>query len=138
MKKVLLPIDGTRRSLQTITWLKENYKPEEVNITMFMVTDPVGEMEIKAKYTSAQEYMMSVMKRSSKSELIDPGYKVDYETAYGNPGEEIVKFAKKGKFDAIIMTKSTKEGWLSTIGSVTTYCVKYADTVVMIIPEKQQ
>ena len=136
MKKVLLPIDGTRRSLQTIDWLKANYKPEDVEITMFMVTDSVGEMELKAKYTSAQEYMMSVMKHSSDDELVDLGYKVDFETAYGNPGEEIVKYAKKGKFDAIIMTKSTKDGWFSTNGSVTTYCVKYADTVVMIIPEK--
>jgi len=105
MKKVLLPIDGTRRSLQTVDWLKDNYKPDEV-------------------------------KHSSDDELVDLGYKVDYETAYGNPGEEIVKYAKKEKFDAIIMTKSTKDGWFSTIGSVTTYCVKYADTVVMIIPEK--
>lgn len=134
MKKILLPIDGTKRSVQTIDWVKDNYKKEEVSITLMMVTDALEEFTLKEKYTSAQEFMMSTMKRDAKK-LVEAGFDVSYNAEYGGPGECIVKYAKKEKFDSIIMMKSTKDGWISTIGSVTAYVVKYASTLVMIIPE---
>lgn len=37
MKKLLLPIDGTKRSLQTIDWVLNNYNAEEVSVTLMMV-----------------------------------------------------------------------------------------------------
>ncbi len=136
MKKYLLPIDGTKRGAQTVEWIMENYKSDEVSVTLMMVVDSKLEFEVKETYKeSAQEYMMATLKKDAKA-LIEKGYEVEYHTAYGAPGEKIVEFAKKEKFDAIVMTKSTKDGWLSTIGSVTANVVKYASNLVMIIPEK--
>jgi nucleotide-binding universal stress UspA family protein len=137
MKKLLLPVDGTKRGAQTVDWVIENYKAEDVSVTLMMVVDSKQEFEVKETYKeSAQEYMMTTLKKEAK-QLIEKGYAVEYKTDYGAPGEQIVRYAKKENFDAIIMTKSTKDGWLSTIGSVTANVVKYASNLVMIIPEKQ-
>lgn len=137
MKKLLLPVDGTKRGAQTVDWVIENYKAEDVSVTLMMVVDSKQEFEVKETYKeSAQEYMMTTLKKEAK-QLIGKGYAVEYKTDYGAPGEQIVRYAKKENFDAIIMTKSTKDGWLSTIGSVTANVVKYASNLVMIIPEKQ-
>ena len=134
MKKLLLPIDGTKLSLQTIDWVLNNYNAKEVSVTLMMVADSMDVFEMKDKATSAQDYMMRTMKHDAQA-LINNGFDVSFDTEYGQAGDQIVKYAKKEAFDAIIMTKSTKEGWFSTIGSVTANVVKYASTLVMIIPE---
>ena len=58
MKKLLLPIDGTKRSLQTIDWVLNNYNAKEVSVTLMMVADSMDVFEMKDKATSAQDYMM--------------------------------------------------------------------------------
>ncbi len=135
LKKLLLPIDGTSRSLKTISWVSENVQPDDVEVTIMMVVDSVDEFQLEGVYTSAQEYMGHKFEKYAQP-LIDKGYTIHYEGAYGKAGDEICEYAKKKKMDAIILTKSTKKNWLDTIGSVTTYVVKYASTLVMIIPEK--
>lgn len=134
MKQLLLPIDGTKRSFRTVSWVMNNYKPDEVEITVMMVVDSINELDIKQSHTSAQEYMQMKLKEVSDA-LTEAGYTLKLEAGYGDPGETICAYAKKNNIDAMIMTKSTKKGWLSTIGSVTTYAVKYASVPVIIIPE---
>ena len=48
---------------------------------------------------------------------------------------EIVKRAIMNSIDIIIMTKSTKKGLTRMIGSVTSYVVRNAPCIVMIVPE---
>lgn len=134
MKKLLLPVDGSQRSLQTVSWVMNNYSTDEVEITLMMVIDSIGELDVKQSHSSAQEYMRIKLKNVS-SKLEEVGYVLTLEADYGDPGEKICEYAKKHKIDGIIMTKSTKKGWLSTIGSVTTYVVKYAGVPITIIPE---
>ncbi|MFR6379297.1 MAG: hypothetical protein ACLUNZ_05295 [Evtepia sp.] len=38
MKKILLPIDGSPRSLRTIQEIKQSYDPKETEITILLVT----------------------------------------------------------------------------------------------------
>jgi nucleotide-binding universal stress UspA family protein len=133
MKKILLPLDGTERSKKTITWIIDNYDPKEVELTLMMCTDMLKQMEIKEEYSVAH-YMSTTLNRMNDP-LEKEGFTFEHYTTYGKPGEEIVKYAKENGFDLIVMTKSTKKGWLDTIGSVTAYTVKYAPCAVLIIPE---
>ena len=134
MKQILLPIDGSERSLKAITWVQENYQPEDIEVTIVMVTDSLSQLNIKQNHTSATEHMMNMMNKYASS-LIEKGYTVHQEPLFGDAGEQVVEFAKEHDVDAIVMTKSTKHNWLDTIGSVTTYVVKYSPVLVMIIPE---
>lgn len=134
MKKLVLPIDGTKRSLQTITWVAENYNPEETEITVIMVADAVTELDLKQKYSSATHYMITTLQRDAKL-LEEKGFHVNLEALFGDPGKKIIEYTKNNKTDAIIMTKSTKDNWFDSIGSVTNYIVKYATCLVSIIPE---
>lgn len=136
MKKLVLPIDGTKRSLQTISWVANNYKPEDVEVTIIMVADTVTELDLKQKYSSAAHYMITTLKRDAKL-LEDAGFTVNFEALFGDPGKKVVEYTNKMKTDEIVMTKSTKDNWFDSIGSVTNYVVKYASCVVSIIPENK-
>ncbi|MBB5183083.1 universal stress protein [Catenisphaera adipataccumulans] len=136
MKKLILPIDGTKRSLQTATWVMNTYSTEEVEIVIVMVADSMDELRYQQEYNSAAQYMITTLKRNC-GVLKEKGYQVSFEALFGDPGKEICDYAKENKADIIVMTKSTKENWFDTIGSVTTYVVKYAKCPVMIIPENK-
>ena len=55
-------------------------------------------------------------------------YKVDTALRFGNPGPEIIGFAKEGGFDAILMTRSSR-GCTQKMGSVSTYIVRNASFI---------
>ena len=57
-----------------------------------------------------------------------PEYKVDTALRFGNPGPEIIGFAKEGGFDAILMTRSSR-GCTQKMGSVSTYIVRNASFI---------
>ena len=61
--------------------------------------------------------------------------KLSCEFGLIDPGTEIVKRAVMNSTDIIIMTKSTKKGLTRMIGSVTSYVVRNAPCIVMIVPE---
>lgn len=134
MKNLLLPIDGSERSLRSVELVKEIYKPSEVYINILMVREdvigPLPEQSLEPNQGLAREKMQEV------AGLLD-GYNINPEIIFGRAGEEIVRYAKREDIDIIIMTKSTKKGWIQTIGSVTAYVVKYAPCMVLIAPEEQ-
>lgn len=134
MKQIVLPIDGTERSLKTISWVEENYKPEDIEVTILMVADSLSQLNIKQNHTSATEHMINMMNKYASS-LIEKGYTVHKEPLFGDAGEQVVEYANEHEVDAIVMTKSTKHNWFDSIGSVTTHVVKYSPVLVMIIPE---
>lgn len=37
MLKLLVPIDGSERSKQSIDWIKDRYKSQEVSVTLLIV-----------------------------------------------------------------------------------------------------
>ena len=73
--------------------------------------------------------------RMDETKALLDGYDVEASIIFGRAGDEVVKCAKKEDMDMIVMTKSTKKGWVQAIGSVTSYVVKYAPCMVIIVPE---
>lgn len=131
MKQILLPIDGSKRSIKSIDLVKSLYSPEQVDISIIFVLEDDG-IRSKSDYEQMKEDMMPFLNEvAAKLE----GYNVKKYVRAGSPGEEILKFSESDETDIIIMTKSTRKGWTQMIGSVTKYVVKYAKCIVMIIPE---
>lgn len=144
MKKILLPIDGSPRSLRAIKTVKETYIPGDTEITILLVTQearpsamtdengevsPMGEHEeIQIDPQAAEESRLLL---ESFARML-PGYSVDVALRFGTPGPEIVQFAKEGAFDSILMTRSSR-GATQKLGSVSTYVVGNASFVTITV-----
>lgn len=123
MKKVLLPIDGSKRSIRTVEMVKQFCDPAECEIVIAKVIGAqlyLNSMdEIKHRAEKAQPELNSV------AEML-PGFQVKTQVLLGSaPGVEIVEYAKEIGAEAIIMTRSSR-GPLRKLGSVATYIVKNA------------
>ena len=125
MKKILLPIDGSIRSLRSIQMAKQFYRPEEAEITILTVLP--GETRLdpdrKRKIQEELDAWANLLK----------GYRVKTAIRQGFPGPEIVRFAESGFYDAILMTRASRSSQ-HKLGSVASYIVRevpYLDVLVM-------
>lgn len=133
MKKILIPLDGTERSMHSIDLVKSLYKKEDIEIyLMYVKEDMRKSMLLEDNLIDAEKEMLKVTTPAIR-EL--EGYKLHCEFGITDAGSEIVKNAIMNEIDIIVMTKSTKKGLVRMIGSVTNYVVKNAPCIVMIVPE---
>jgi Universal stress protein UspA and related nucleotide-binding proteins len=133
MRKILLPIDGSERSMKAIDWVESRYSPEDVDITILIVREDLNDMWSQEEYEQAKLESQPILQKNAS---LLKKFTVNTQFRFGRAGEEIVAFAKRNNIDTIVMTKSTKSGLLRFIGSVATHVVKYADCVVVIVPER--
>ncbi|UZQ50800.1 universal stress protein [Clostridium kluyveri] len=133
-RKILIPVDGTDRSMHSLDWIKKLFEKDEIQVTlmnvveMFMAKDTM----IKDKMYRAQQTSHRVLDKAEK-EL--EGYEVEKYLTFGYADDRILKKAEQDKFDMIVMTRSTKTALDRMIGSVTSKIIKNANTLVAIIPE---
>jgi len=134
MKKILLPVDGSSRSLKTVEAVRQIFSPDEVEI-------------IIVKVISAQLYINSMDEikhnaEKARPELEEvasmlPEYKVKTQVLLGSaPGVEIVEYAKEAEIDTIVMTRSTR-GPIRKLGSVATYICKNASFLNVIVMKEE-
>lgn len=144
MKKLLLPIDGSPRSLRAIQVVKQSYSPDETEVTILLVvpearpskmTDENDEVtpmpdhdEIVTDPQTAEEARLLV---ESFAKML-PAFKTETALRFGKPGPEIVNFAKDGTFDSILMTRSSR-GSTQKLGSVSTSVVHNASFITTTV-----
>jgi nucleotide-binding universal stress UspA family protein len=133
-RRILVPIDGTERSMRSFDFVKSIFPKESTEIILMNVKELViiDGMTISDELRVAEEIGKEILD-SAEKEL--EGYSVNKYFTFGYAGDEIVKKAKEENVDFIVMTKSTKKGLTRIIGSVTVSVVKHAKCIVMIVPE---
>lgn len=129
MKNVLLPLDGSARSLRTIDMLKQIYSPEQVAVTLVMVLS--DQMHIDGQFERERIRRKAEQEMATFAALLE-GWTVDTVLLRGNPGPEVVQFAREKGYDTLIMTRSSR-GPLQKLGSVATYIVRHAQFLDLII-----
>ena len=134
MKKVLLPIDGSKRSIRTVNAVKQLCDPKDCEITIVKVISAqlyINSMdEIKHNAEKARPELDSV------AEML-PGYTVKTQVLLGSaPGVEVVEYAKENDVDMLIMTRSSR-GPLRKLGSVATYIVRNASFLDIIVMHEE-
>lgn len=132
--KILVPLDGTERSMHSLDWVKKLFKENEVEITLINVIELVlinDKIDLDQRY-HAEKISNELLEKAAQNLN---GYDIKKYCTFGYAADKILKKAKLDKFDMIIMTKSTKKGLDKIIGSVTSKVVKNADTLIMIVPE---
>lgn len=129
MKKLLLPLDGSSRSLRTIDMVKKTFSPDQVSVTILMVLPNPLSMEAQLGIARTDD---TAQKELDTFIGMLPGYQVTTALRKGTPGPEIVKFAQEEGFDSLCMTRATR-GFLQKMGSVANYIVKNAPFLDLFI-----
>ncbi len=132
MKKILLPLEDTERSLKALHYTKKNYPPSDAELVLMMVDERLG-------YSVKSEAEAQALKEiDEKLELIAQtleDYKVSTVSAVGKAGIRITRTARETGADLIVMTKSSKADMLSSIGTTTEYVINNAPCDVVIVSE---
>ena len=132
MKKILLPIEETERSLKALQYVQKHYSPEEAELVLMMIDESLG-YSVKSEAESAA--------RKELEEKLDvvaaalEGYKITKLAAVGKAGVRIARAVRETGADLIIMTKSSKEDMLSSIGTTAEYVINNAPCDVVIVSE---
>lgn len=132
MKRILLPLEETERSLKAVHYIKENYKPEDVEIILLMADEKLGfgvKSEAEAEATKIIEDKLKVIADSLED------YTVKTMAATGKAGVRITRAAKETGSDLVVMTKSSKEDMLNSIGSTTEYVINNCPCDIVIVSE---
>ena len=133
-KKILVPIDGTERSMHSLEFIKGIFDKDSVDIEVMNVKELVfiDGISLSEEIKNSEALGRKIL---DKAEEIMEGCNVSVYFTFGYPGDEIIRKAKEDDIDIIVMTKSTKKGLTRMIGSVTASVVKQAKCIVMIVPE---
>lgn len=134
MRKILLPIDGSKRSIRTVEFVKQSIRPEDCEITV-------------VKVIGAQLYLNSMEEIKYRAEQVRPeldavadmlkGYQVNTQVLLGSsPGVEIVEYAREMGADIIVMTRSSR-GPIRKLGSVAAHIVKNASFLDVFVMREE-
>jgi len=135
--RILIPLDGSEKSTHSIDWLKSFYGKEDVEITLMNIAQVIYASEAEAVAVISE---MGIAKGASNRALDEgekklEGYEVEKLSVYGPIADRILKEAVEGKYDMIIMTKSSVKGVSRIIGSVTSKVVRNSQVAVVVVPE---
>ena len=132
--KVLIPLDGSEKSMHSIDWLKKFFSHEDVEVTLMVVTEVILTKEIIVANLLESIGHESEQILDNASKMLE-GYDVTKLTGTGRTSDLILREARDGNYDLIIMTKSSVKGISRIIGSVTTKVVRNSEVAVVVIPE---
>ncbi len=132
MKRILLPIDETTRSLVALSQVKKLFSPEDAEIVLMMVDE-------RLDYTASRDKNeIAYSNLEQKLDLIAgalDGYRIIKRPEIGKAGQRIVKCARDLGVDLIVMTKSSKDDMKYSLGKTTEYVVTHAGCNVMVASE---
>ena len=135
-KKILVPLDGSSNSMRGLDRAIEIAKGSNAEITGFYVFHlPVAagiKYTAKMKENAQRKAVKAIGPAMNKTQKAGAVFK--YKTGGGNTGSEIVKFAKNGKFDMIVIgargVGGAKEAFL---GSTSNYVMHKTKVPVLVV-----
>lgn len=131
MKHLLIPIDGSKASIQAITSIQTIFTPSHVDITLLTVREDVDSTSSVVLH-QMEESTMPMLEQAAK---LLPEYTVNKAVAFGIAGNTIIRYAKEHKVDIIAIAKRTHPALSMFLGSVAVHLVKYAHCPVIVLPE---
>ena len=134
MKRILVPVDGSPRSLIALEQLKTTFTPKAFEVVLVMVRENTGYALSLGEEAEIREELDK--KLNSIARTIDK-YSVITRSAVGRAGARVIEAAKEFGAEMIVMTKSTKPGAGSTIGLTASYIIRHAQCDVMIVKETE-
>ena len=134
MRRILVPIDGSSRSLTALKQINNSFSPEDFEIILVMVYDALEYLMTVDEEDSAMKELNEKLEMVEKKVLSE--FKVVKKALIGTPGRKIIECAGAMNVDLILITKSTDENKAEYIGSTASYIIRYANCAVLVAKEK--
>ncbi len=140
-QKILAPLDGSQTGECTLAHIKEVATGCQVaKVVLLFVVEPLHQVyEVDADFLRdaakradayAQNYLASIASRLKKD-----GVAVETAIAHGRAADQILDYAKKTRFDFIIMSTHGRAGvtrWV--LGSTTDRVLRHSPVPVFVVP----
>ncbi len=132
INKVLIPVDGSERSLEAIELFQELFPKEtELHLLNVVEVNYIVQDSIQRELIEQSNEVLDIA--ASKAE----GYKVVKSSLIGTPYKDIIEYTNKENIGMVIMTRMGLSGFQRyLIGSVTSKVVAHSPVPVLVIPEK--
>ena len=114
MRHLLIPIDGSDRSIEAIDAVKSVFAPDRYEITLLSVredVDTTSKVLLDKMYNETMKMLQSVKDKM-------PEYKVHADVEFGIAGNAILKYATNNDVDLIVVVKRTHKAMSAFLGSV--------------------
>ena len=140
-KKILVACDGSlyaRKAIEVSADIAQRYKSELTVITVIQhPLNGFGMFSVEELGPEAYEILKKKgnnIIREAKEQLKDHDVNSNYVLEYGNPGDTIVRYAKKNSFDLIVVgSHGYGEIMAHMLGSVSDRVNHHAHCSVMIV-----
>ncbi len=137
MKRIFLPLDETERSRKALDFVSRHYKPEDTEIVIMMVDESQTYTINPEAEAAAIEALQKKLDEVKEAEQLK-GFKIITRADTGKAGLKITRAARQVGAEYIVMTRSSKEDMLSSIGTTTEYVINNAPCHVLIVNENAQ
>ena len=133
--KILVPVDGSKESFKALSSALEIVEISGAEITAFHTIPKTAEggprtKRLEADLNSEAKAVLKQASLNAKKKMIDIKTKV----SRGSPAFEIIKFAKVGNFDHIVMSSTgTGSATGDMLGSVSNYVLHKSKIPVYLI-----
>ncbi|MBR0374118.1 MAG: universal stress protein [Mogibacterium sp.] len=135
MKRILVPIDGSPRSLFACEEVRQSFSPSAFEVILLMVNE--AQTYAKDVPDNADEIAAEIERKLDEVAQDLDKYQVIKRTANGKAGPRIVECAKDMGVQMIVLTRSTKPNLANVIGTTAKYVISYAPCNVMIAQESR-
>ncbi|TFZ41473.1 universal stress protein [Soehngenia longivitae] len=136
MKKILVPIDGSKCSQLAMQKAKELAIAFDSSITVITVVDSIKYLDMEYRYNAVQKDIEYAKELLKSAEMFFADLERDINTLYktGDVAEEIVNLSEEGNFDLIVIgSRGMGRFSRAILGSVSQKVSQVAKTNVLIV-----
>lgn len=134
MRKIVLPLVETERSLLALQYVKKHFSPTQAEIILVMVDESLPISATREEEAAAQSMVEQKLELIAK---VLEGYQIITKGYVGKAGPCIIKTSREYNADYIVMTKSAQPDMLSMVGRTTDYVLNNAYCNVLIVSENK-
>lgn len=132
VQKILIPLDGSKRSLDAINMVMSLFPNKNINIHLLHVVE-TNYITVPGVQDKAAEISKDILDRAS---AILSDYSITKVALNGTPYDKVVEYAAKENLDMIVMTRTGVSGLQRyLIGSVTSKVISNSSVPVLVVPE---
>jgi nucleotide-binding universal stress UspA family protein len=142
-KKILVPVDFSKYSLEALRAAVDMAQIRKAELTVLHISEEpafpgtYGQASVAyANWDTIRNQVQEDAKRELEAMVSEAtsGQKVECINVWGNPVNEILQFAEKGKFDLIVMSTHGRSGLSRMVmGSVAEQVIRHAHCPVFVL-----
>jgi nucleotide-binding universal stress UspA family protein len=133
LRQILCPMDLSTSSLNSLAWADSIARARSAELKAFHVVVTKG-LTLPKSVSARERSEMMLKLRSALATIAPENTRVGAAVRHGDPGSQIVQYARSGPADLIVMAAAGSERPVRPIGSVTATVVARASCPVLIVP----